>query len=155
VDLEQLVAQIKERGTIIKEPRRLRRKPRKDITEEARRVAKAKYKQALKRIYMASIAGTWKELRKSYRNQQKRRIESGKEPLASMEWNISLEDWKRMWEAAGTIGLPGGGRIEAFKLRGRQKGDLRVYRIDYKKSWELKNMAVIYQGRGIVDGRKL
>lgn len=155
MDIEDIVSQLKERGTIIREPRRLRRKPKERVLGEEARADRAE-KRARRRAYKAqwwrSVSGSYYNLRKSYRLREKKRIAKGAKPL---EFKLSLEDWKRLWEAAGTITQADGSLMPVFKLRGRGKDSAKLWRIDDQKPWQLDNVIVLYRGRVVANGRAL
>ena len=144
MDITELVSKLKEGGGVVRDPVRLRRKPQKRVRKESLWVDSPEGKESLRnadRRYWRSVSGRWRQLKKEYERR-------------GQKWDISLEDWKRLWEQAGTV-LVGEKRIPLFLLRGRDKEAAKVYRIDWEKGWRIDNVVVMYKGSIMANGRKL
>lgn len=155
MDLESIISAIKKEGTIVKMPIRLRRKAKERVSTKGMGVDRAKKALRLRRAtkrYEGTIDGNWCHMRNAYRNRNKRRLARGGKLV---EWNLSLNEWRRIWKLAGIVSLPGGKTISAFQLRGSGPSDCKIYRIDENKPWEMVNVFVSYNGRCLVDGRKI
>jgi len=86
------------------------------------------------------VSGRWRQLKKEYERR-------------GQEWNISLSQWKWLWEEAG-VAQVGEKRMLVFQLRGRGKGDARLYRINQEDGWNINNVVVLYKGEVVANGRK-
>lgn len=148
MEIEDIIRQIKDRGDVIKKPVRLRRKPKEP--RPRKRVGRDRVKHAaISKRWMRTIDGAYTHMANAYRARAKRRAARG---TKAVEWNLTRDEWRRLWRAAGYISLPGGVEIRAFALRPQQ---VRMWRIDDNQPWKLDNIVIMYEGRAIADGRKL
>lgn len=159
MDLSSIVESIKKQGTLIKEPRRLRRKPVTDVAREARRERSAQKNRAYRRAWMAleesTVSGSWYAMCRVYARRAKLRKAKGLSTAQSGEWKLTLQDWQALWAAAGSIALPSGKEVLAFQLRGKYAESCKIWRIEPTKPWTLDNTIVLYKGQVLANGRKL
>lgn len=141
--LEDIVAQIKKEGHA---PKRSRRRWKRKPKEYEGQYTPSR--AASQKAFWSTVSGTWKHLTKTYRSRAKARGEENK-------WKISLEDWKKLWETAGSRQLTDGSWISYFALRGRSKDACKLWRIDEAKDWTLDNVVVLYKGQVVANGRQL
>lgn len=142
-DLEQLIGKIKQKSLLI-QPHRRRWKRRPTGKKEEYTPEQYEHKKERDKKTWVGVSGTWKHLRKTYSSKAKRLG-------AEEEWKISLEDWWRLWKAAGTDGQ---GRT-VFSHRGKHAGAAKVWRINCKKPWTLDNVIVAWRGEIRANGREL
>ena len=149
-NIEQLVAQLKSKlvlATPNKYAKRRARKPPSALSVDRARVAKREAKAAGTR----QLREAWYYLRKTYRWRNKDRAERGLKPVV---FDLPLEDWKKLWNAAGMV-QDGNNRIWAFRLRGSRKGQARLMRIDQDGAFTLDNCVIVWNGTAIAVGKRL
>lgn len=144
LDIDELITGIKERGAIVRDPLRVRRKRSKGRREGGLWKDSPKGKASLRdadRRYWRSVSGRWRQLKKEYGRRGK-------------QFDITLEEWKQLWKEAGGVQI-GEKWIPLFSLRGRGKEAVKVYRIDWDKGWVLDNVVIMYKGAIRANGRNL
>lgn len=148
MDLFDIVEQIKEHGTLVRPPIRVRKVKKgiqfKGLKSQYTPEQYAKKMERDKKTW-AGVSGAWKHLDKTYRSRAKKRGEQSR-------WKISLEEWWLLWRKAGVDGRTGS---TLFSRRGIHKDEAKVYRIDPEGVWELSNMVVVYKGEVVANGRKV
>ena len=158
VDLQEIIGQIKEHGTLVRPPIRVR-KVKKGIQFKGLKSQKSgkksefnpeQYAKKMERDKetWAGVSGAWKHLRKTYASRARKRGNS-------TTWLVSLTEWWLLWQAAGTVRMRDGATHTIFSRRGSKRGDARVWRISPEKPWTLENMVIIFNGEIVANGRKL
>jgi hypothetical protein len=141
--LEDVIAKLKEKVVVLK-PHRRRWKRRPTGRKEEYTPEEYKRKVETEKQIWRGLTGTWMHLRKTYASRARLK---GQESL----WQMSLEEWKALWTAAG---IDQYGRT-IFSLRGKRTGQSKAYRIDRTKPWTLDNTIVVYEGNVRANGRKV
>lgn len=151
MDLFDIVEQIKEKGTLVRPPIRVR-KVKKGIAFKGLKsqFTPEQYARKVERDKetWAGVSGAWKHLRKTYASRARKR---GTET----QWLVSLTEWWLLWRAAGTVRMLDGATHTIFSRRGSKRGDAKVWRISPEKPWTLENMVIIFNGEVMANGRKI
>lgn len=156
-NIEGLVAGLKERAVLLKpntyKPRRAgkRYKGRGRLSAGEARARLKERNRERKRKCKDNLKDSFYYLMKTYRWRNRKRLEKGTKPV---EFNLSFEEYKRLWQEAGMV-WEGGIRIWAFRLRGKGIGKARLMRIDEDKPFTLDNCVIVWKGIVIANGRKL
>lgn len=156
-NIEQLVASLKDKQVLLipnkYKPRRAGKRYKgrgrlspMEVAANRRAVNRRDRRAQNDRLY-----GSFYYLRKTYRWRNKKRLEKGNKPV---EFNLSFEEYKKLWQAAGMV-QEGGVRIWAFRLRGKGLGKAKLMRIDQDGPFELNNCVIVWRGIVIANGRKL
>ncbi len=141
MDIGELISALKEGRAIVREPIRLRRKPRKRKTRARLYEGSAKQKECLReadRRYWKSLKGRWRGMKKKY----------------GETWQISLEEWKALWTQCPPAQI-GEQLVPIFRLRGPRKEDAKIYRLSYSKAWTLENVGIWYNRTAWFQGRNV
>ena len=64
---------------------------------------------------------------------------------ACWDWNLTLEEWIKMWLSCPHVDLGNGVLVQANKLRGRKsKEHVQLRRIDPTKPFEINNLVIMH-----------
>lgn len=155
-NIEELIDGLKNRQILLKpntyKPRRAgkRYKGRRRVGVEEARAKKLAWRRQHYKGLQRTLEGSWYSMKKYYRWENSRRVAKGGKPL---EFNLSLEEWKLLWQEAGMV-WEGGIEIWVFRLRGRGPNKARLMRIDDEKPFTLDNCVVVWKGIVLANGRK-
>lgn len=156
-NIEALVSRVKEGGVILhsrRVPLKRRRKARERLPKEELYLGSERWRKAharyQKRI-QSTVSGSWYMLSRANRARNKDRAKRGGKQV---EFQLTLEDWKKLWQAAGMITYRGVEKA-AFYCRGRTNEDVKLFRIDEDKPWRLDNTIILWKGILLANGRKL
>lgn len=156
-NIDDIIQRLKDKKALLGDKPLPLKRPRKGRKARAglepyRGSAREKAKHAAyEKLVGSTVSGSWHMLSRAYRYRNKKRLEKGNKPVL---FELSLEDWKKLWQAAGMIRHRG---IEkaAFHARGNGPDDVRLWRIDDTKPWRLDNCIVVWQAHILANGRKL